>query len=154
MRKHLLSLVVLLLFLFSFSSISYAEVVKSKDFMSYIVTGENDTLSEDTLIDDLYIPKGCSLTITSDIKIYGNVYVFGTLRIAKSLDCWTLNCLHYNSMSAGPYDYGYLEGSGTIKAYKLNVNANFVSIPKRSKSRQLAYIFTIPGPLSKKQLLM
>jgi len=54
MRKHLLSLVVLLLvlllFLFSFSSISYAEVVKSKDFMSYIVTGENDTLSEDTLL--------------------------------------------------------------------------------------------------------
>lgn len=129
MRKHLLSLVVLLLFLFSFSSISYAEVVKSKDFMSYIVTGENDTLSEDTLIDDLYIPKGCSLTITSDIKIYGNVYVFGTLRIAKSLDCWTLNCLHYNSMSAGPYDYGYLEGSGTIKAYKLNVNANYLNTP-------------------------
>ena len=129
MKKYLLSLVVLVFMLFSLSSVSYAEVVESTDGSAYVVTGQNNTLSDQTLTKDLYIPKGCSLTTTGNVTINGNIYVFGTLRNTGVLNInQTLYCLHYGSMfSAGNYDYGYVTSTGRITAKNMVVKDSFLN---------------------------
>ena len=129
MKKYLLSLVVLVFMLFSLSSVSYAEVVESTDGSAYIVTGQNSTLSDQTIAKDLYIPKGCTLITTGNIAITGNVYVFGTLQNTGVLNInQTLYCLHYGSMfSAGNYNYGYVTPTGRITAKNMVVNASFLN---------------------------
>lgn len=129
MKKYLLSLVVLVFMLFSLSSVSYAEVVESTDGSAYVVTGQNSTLSDQTIAKDLYIPKGCTLITTGNIAITGNVYVFGTLQNIGVLNInQTLYCLHYGSMlSAGNYDYGYVTSSGRISANTMVVKDSFLN---------------------------
>ena len=129
MKKYLLSLVVLVFMLFSFSSVSYAEVVESTDGSAYVVTRQNNTLSDQTLTKDLYIPKGCSLTTTGNVTINGSIYVFGTLRNTGVLNInQTLYCLHYGSMfSAGNYDYGYVTSTGRITAKNMVVKDSFLN---------------------------
>lgn len=134
MKKSLWSLAILLFLLFSFSSVSYAEVVKSDDGKSYIVTGENDTLSYDVLSGDLYILKGCTLTTSNQVSIFGNVYVFGTLNNTGTLRIsGNLYCLRFIgggiTSVIGSYDYGHVTSTGKFYVNDIVVKTNYLTNP-------------------------
>lgn len=134
MKKHLLTLIVFLFSLFSFTSVSYAEILKSDDGTAYIVTGDNDTMSYEVISGDLYILKGCTLTTSNQVSIFGNVYVFGslknngTLRISSDLNCLRFVSGSFTASAGASYDYGYVASTGQLNANRLIVKDDFLSI--------------------------
>ncbi len=89
---------------------------------------ENTTL-KNSMNKDIYISKGVTLTIESDVKISGNVYVFGTLKNTGNLEITgSLYCLNYGEQKVGEYDYGYFinEGNLTIAPENIKVQEDYL----------------------------
>ncbi|MCD7865784.1 MAG: Ig-like domain-containing protein, partial [Clostridiales bacterium] len=89
-----------------------------------------DQILTDTIINgDLYIQKGAILTTSGTVIVNGNVYVYGTLDNTGTLTVSdSLYCLHYGSLlSAGDYDYGYLNNIGSVNITNLIVKADYLS---------------------------
>lgn len=121
-------------------SICGAVLVAQQVIPSTIISLAHGVVSKDTTIssqiivnNDVYVEKGCTLTINDNATINGSVYVFGTIRNSGILTInGTLNALHYGTMmSAGNYDYGYLYNTGQITATSMNITNSFLgkSIP-------------------------
>ena len=90
---------------------------------------ENTTLKGTEIKKNIYISKGVTLTIESNVKITGNVYVFGTLKNTGNLTITgSLYCLNYGEQKAGEYDYGYFinEGNLTIAPENIKVQADYL----------------------------
>lgn len=134
MKKHFLSLVVLLFFLFSFSSVSYAEIVKCDDGKSYLVTGQSDRLSNEVISGDLYILKDCSLTTADNVSIFGNVYVFGslsnrgTLRVSADLYCLSFISGGFHASAEGVYTYGIVTSTGKFYANQIIAKRDYLGM--------------------------
>ncbi len=116
---------------------------------SYVVQ-ENVTFKDVIFEKDVYIPKGCKLTLEGEAKIIGNVYVFGTLANEATTEIeGTLYCLHYgSSFSAGDYDYGYLENSGKMQIATMIVNDTYLNkdIPELKHVHEWETRYTIDYP--------
>jgi len=88
---------------------------------SYVVTS-NETWSNKTVNNDVYIAPGAVLTISSNVTIKGNVYVLGGLKVNGGL---TVNgSLYANYMTFGYYypsdGQAILSGSNSVSSIKVS----------------------------------
>lgn len=98
----------------------------------YFVINGDETWTNVNYSGTVYIPKNSTLTTTGNTLISGDVYVFGTLNYYDTLTIsGTLYCLNYKlgsiSMSAGNYNFGYVNPYGKITATNLVVKATFLN---------------------------
>ena len=114
-----------------------------------VLSGEIE-ITDTKEVNHLYIDYNSTVTLSGEIKANGDVYVFGTLIInrgAKLSVEGTLYCLKYNSMlSAGDYDYGIIESSGSISSNNMVVRNTFLSktIPT-IKHKNIVYLDAVPA---------
>jgi len=108
-----------------------------------VASGKTETMSGDVVLDQncvitdkvingsVYIPCDSVVTFEGTVSISGNLYIWGTLnnrsQLTVSNKCY---CLHYGSMlSAGDYDYGYLNNYGRIKVDETVVRGDWINTP-------------------------
>lgn len=99
-------------------------------YVDALVVSEDTSYTDANFNENIYVKKGCTLTLSGNTICNGDIYVFGTLEAYGNLTVsGTVNCLHYGSwMSAGNYDYGYFNSHGSINITTLNVTDSFLNV--------------------------
>ena len=131
-KKVAFSILVFLALVMTPTLVLFAETNQAFCTDAIVISG-NETVTEEKSTKDLYIERDAVLTISGNVTVSNNVYVFGTLIINKGAKLTvgeTLYCLKLNSMlSAGDYDYGIVKASGSISSNKMVVQDTYLSTP-------------------------
>ena len=126
-KKLFVSLMMMALFALSIGVASGKTEAVSGD----VVLDQNCVITDKVINGSVYIPCDSVVTFEGTISISGNLYIWGTLNNRSQLTVSdTCYCLHYGSMlSAGDYDYGYLNNYGNVKANKVVVQGDWIGTP-------------------------
>lgn len=104
---------------------------------SNIFYDQNVTLGSINTNKDMYILSGANVTLSKDVTIDGDLYIYGTLtNKAKLKVSGKIYCLHYGILNASNDKKGYLYNKGSIKAEKIKVNTSYLqkTIPNNTHS--------------------
>ncbi len=129
--KRIISIFISFSILVTSCLITQSVFAQTANHLAHGVLDEDCELSTDLVINnDIYIKKNVTLTVSSNVIINGDVYVFGTLINNKVLTVnGTIYALKYNSMfSAGNYNYGIVKNNGKLHVDNLTINDSYLSV--------------------------
>ena len=129
--KKIISILISFSVLVTSCLVTQSVFAQTANCLAHGVLDEDGELSTDLIINnDIYIKQNATLTVSSNVIINGNVYVFGTLINNKVLTVnGTMYALKYNSIiSAGNYNFGIVNNSGKLKVDNLTINDSYLSV--------------------------